>query len=55
MGPELHYQVMIDRAAELQQEAREHRLARQSQAGAKARQRSGQRRLRAAFGKLRTS
>ncbi|WP_182898318.1 hypothetical protein [Microbispora sp. H10830] len=55
MGPELQYQVMISRAAELQEEAADHRLARQAQAGRKAQQRSGQRRLRAAFGKLRTS
>ncbi|GIH52201.1 hypothetical protein [Microbispora rosea] len=55
MGPELHYQVMINRAAELQEEAAAHRRARQAQAGRKAQERSGQRRLRAAFGKLRTS
>ncbi|MEU7881073.1 hypothetical protein [Microbispora bryophytorum] len=55
MGPELHYQLMISRAAELQEEAADHRRARQAQAGRKAQQRSGQRRLRAAFGKLRTS
>ncbi|MEV4293984.1 hypothetical protein [Microbispora rosea] len=55
MGPELHYQVMINRATELQEEAAAHRRARQALAGRKAQQRSGQRRLRAAFGKLRTS
>ncbi|MEN3534791.1 hypothetical protein AAH991_06735 [Microbispora sp. ZYX-F-249] len=55
MGPELHYQVMINRAAELQEEAAGHRRAREAQAALKSRQRSGQRRLRAAFGKLRTS
>ncbi|GAB3137087.1 hypothetical protein [Microbispora hainanensis] len=55
MGPELHYQVMINRATELQEEAAAHRRAREAQSGLKAQQRSGHRRLRAAFGKLRTS
>ena len=55
MGPELHYQVMLNRASELQEEAASHRRAREAQADRKARQRTGQRRLRAAFGKLRTS
>lgn len=55
MGPELHYQLIINRAAELQQEAAGHRRAREAQASMKAQQRSGGRRLRAAFGKLRTS
>ncbi|MBX6383236.1 MAG: hypothetical protein IRZ07_09740 [Microbispora sp.] len=55
MGPELHYQVIVSRAAELREEAANHRRARQAQAAQKTKQRSGQRRLRAAFGKLRTS
>ncbi|ETK34163.1 hypothetical protein GCM10009530_07770 [Microbispora corallina] len=55
MGPELHYQFVINRAAELQQEAASHRRVREAQAARKAQQQSGNRRLRAAFGKLRTS
>ncbi|GLW23458.1 MULTISPECIES: hypothetical protein [Microbispora] len=53
MGPELHYQIMINRAAELQEEAASHRRARQALASLKAQQRS--RRLRGTFGKLRSS
>ncbi|GAA4213385.1 hypothetical protein AB0C10_03715 [Microbispora amethystogenes] len=53
MGPELHYQIMINRAAELQEEAASHRRARQALAGLKAQQRA--RRLRGTFGKLRNS
>jgi hypothetical protein len=56
MGPELQYQFAINRATELQEEAASYRLARQAQAQRKAsHQHSGHRRLRAAFGKLRTS
>ncbi|MCT9931915.1 hypothetical protein N5079_17045 [Planotetraspora sp. A-T 1434] len=54
MGPELHYQIVINRAAELQEEAASHRRAREAVAGRKA-HRTGQRRLRAVFGKPRTS
>lgn len=53
MGPELHFQLMINRAAELHAEAAEHRRARQSSAAREAQRRGGQRRLRAAFGKFR--
>jgi hypothetical protein len=55
MGPELHYQIVIHRMSELQEEAAAHRLAREARAAQKAHQRSGHRRLRGAFGKLRIS
>ncbi|MEV7965699.1 hypothetical protein AB0O34_06920 [Sphaerisporangium sp. NPDC088356] len=55
MGPEIHYQLITNRVAELHDEASNHRLAREAVAGRKARELAPQRRLRAAFGKLRTS
>ncbi|WP_214109593.1 hypothetical protein [Acrocarpospora catenulata] len=55
MGPELHYQLIINRVAELQREATSHRRAREAQAAKKAKQRSGERSARASFGKLRAS
>jgi len=51
MGPELHYQIIINRVAELQEEAASHRRARLAQSNRKAHQRAGQRRLRGVFGK----
>ncbi|MFC4588671.1 hypothetical protein [Sphaerisporangium corydalis] len=56
MAPEIHYQLITSRVAELQQEAADHRLARLAVNGKN--KESGERshpRLRAAFGKLRTS
>ncbi|MET8139523.1 hypothetical protein ABZU32_04340 [Sphaerisporangium sp. NPDC005288] len=55
MAPELHYQLIISRVAELHAEAGEHRRAREAASGRKARSEGSQHRLRAAFGKLRTS
>ncbi|WP_248964736.1 hypothetical protein [Sphaerisporangium perillae] len=55
MAPELHYQLIINRVAELHEEASNHRRANEAIAGRKAQARSSQQRLRAAFGKLRTS
>ncbi|GAA5079168.1 hypothetical protein HNP84_009842 [Thermocatellispora tengchongensis] len=51
MGPELHYQMIINRVAELHEEAATHRQVREAEKGRK----SGERRHRAAFGKLRAS
>ncbi|GAA1013429.1 hypothetical protein Aple_054220 [Acrocarpospora pleiomorpha] len=55
MGPELHYQLIINRVAELHEEASSHRRAREAQASRKAHQRSASRRHRAGLGKSRTS
>ncbi|MFG1879929.1 hypothetical protein ACGFIV_34370 [Sphaerisporangium sp. NPDC049003] len=55
MGPEIHYQLIVNRVAELREEASDHRRARQATQGRKSPERGSQRRLRAAFGKLRTS
>jgi hypothetical protein len=55
MGPELQYQMMISRVAELREEAADHRRAREARSSRKAHERSGNRRLRAAFGKFRTT
>ncbi|GAA3793698.1 hypothetical protein GCM10022226_11250 [Sphaerisporangium flaviroseum] len=55
MLPEFQYQLIVDRVAELHQEASDHRRANLAVAGKKARERSSQQRLRTAFGKLRTS
>jgi hypothetical protein len=55
MLPEIHYQLIVSRVAELHQEASDHRLARQAAEAKKARERGSQRRLRVGFGKLRTS
>ncbi|GAA1299990.1 hypothetical protein Psi02_21980 [Planotetraspora silvatica] len=54
MGPELQYQLIINRVADLQVEAADHRRARQAKAAQKARQRDGHRR-RGVFGKTTTS
>ncbi|MBP2706486.1 hypothetical protein JOL79_22005 [Microbispora sp. RL4-1S] len=55
MGPEIHYQFVVGRAAELQREAADQRRVREAASARKASQRSGERRQRGAFGKLRTS
>ncbi|MEU9887033.1 hypothetical protein AB0M95_29130 [Sphaerisporangium sp. NPDC051017] len=55
MAPELHYQLIVDRVAELQREAHDHRRAREAAAGRKSRESGSPKRVRAAFGKLRTS
>jgi hypothetical protein len=55
MGPELQYQMIINRVADLQGEAASHRLVREAKAAKKAREHSGDRRRRGAFGKLSTS
>ncbi|WP_405143921.1 hypothetical protein OG589_40110 [Sphaerisporangium sp. NBC_01403] len=55
MAPEIHYQLIASRVAELHEEASNHRRAREAVDGRKVRESSPQRRLRAAFGKLRTS
>ncbi|GIH68989.1 hypothetical protein [Sphaerimonospora thailandensis] len=57
MGPELHYQMIMSRTAELRQEAARQRLAREARAARKGGEPSGgeRHRSRAVFGKLRTS
>jgi hypothetical protein len=55
MAPEIHYQLVLNRVAELHEEASNHRRVREAIAGRKAREGGSHRRLRAAFGKLRTS
>ncbi|MEO3853689.1 hypothetical protein [Acrocarpospora sp. B8E8] len=55
MGPELHYQLIINRVAELHEEATSHRRAREAQASRKAHQRSASRRLRGGLNKFRSS
>ncbi|GII64168.1 hypothetical protein Skr01_42530 [Sphaerisporangium krabiense] len=55
MYPEIHYQLIVDRVAELHREADDHRRAREATSGRKAGARGPQRRVRAVFGKLRTS
>ncbi|GAA4561413.1 hypothetical protein [Planotetraspora kaengkrachanensis] len=50
MGPELHYQLIINRVADLQEEAADHRRARQAKAAKKAHESGGTRR-RGVFGK----
>jgi hypothetical protein len=52
MGPELQYQLIINRVADLQEEAADHRRARQAKAAQKAR---GGHRWRGVFGKTTTS
>ncbi|GII53440.1 hypothetical protein Pth03_18290 [Planotetraspora thailandica] len=52
MGPELQYQMIINRVADLRGEAAAHRLVREAKAARKARERSSERRQRGAFGKL---
>ncbi|MDH2429936.1 hypothetical protein [Sphaerisporangium sp. TRM90804] len=54
MAPELHYQLIVHRRTELQNEAGAHRRAREAVAGRKARE-SGTERRRVVFGKLRTT
>ncbi|GII89167.1 hypothetical protein Ssi03_71570 [Sphaerisporangium siamense] len=54
MSPEIHYQLIVDRVAELHREADDHRRAREVTNGKAAASRP-QRRMRAVFGKLRTS
>ncbi|GAA4588997.1 hypothetical protein GCM10023194_42050 [Planotetraspora phitsanulokensis] len=53
MGPELQYQLIINRVADLQEEAANHRRARQAKSARKAHER-GERR-RGVFGKTTTS
>ncbi|MEO3860976.1 hypothetical protein [Acrocarpospora sp. B8E8] len=55
MGPELHYQLIISRVAELHEEARSHRRASEAQPSRKAYQRGASRRRRAGLGMFRTS
>lgn len=56
MDPDLHYQVMVSRSAELREEAARHSLVRKAKAAKKAGERSGGKRdPRAASGGLRTS
>ncbi|WP_181871096.1 hypothetical protein [Sphaerisporangium album] len=55
MAPEIHYQLIVNRVAELHQEARDHRRASEAVAGRKARESGSPKRVRATFGKLRTS
>ncbi|MCW2877395.1 MAG: hypothetical protein JWQ95_1495 [Sphaerisporangium sp.] len=55
MAPEIHYQLILNRVAELHAEASNHRRASQAIEGKKAQGRAPQQRLRAAFGKLRTA
>ncbi|MEV0971334.1 hypothetical protein [Microtetraspora glauca] len=54
MGPELHYQLIISRAAELREEAANHRTVRAAIMALKERRRDGHR-TRASFGKSRTA
>ncbi len=53
MGPEMHYELMVSRAAELREEAAGYRRAREARADRRARD-AGHRR-RATFGKFRTT
>jgi hypothetical protein len=53
MGPELHYQLIINRVAELHEEASNHRRVREAERTRKSRR--SDRRHRAELGKLRTS
>ncbi|GII80141.1 hypothetical protein Sru01_51230 [Sphaerisporangium rufum] len=55
MGPEIHYQLIANRVAELRAEAAEHRRVREALAGRAGKSRGSERRSRAVFGKLRTS
>ncbi|WP_214415325.1 hypothetical protein [Sphaerisporangium fuscum] len=56
MAPELHYQLIVNRVSELHHEAEAHRRANEAAASRKAAKNGGpQRRVRAVFGKLRTS
>ncbi|MET9065528.1 hypothetical protein ACWDR1_10435 [Streptosporangium sandarakinum] len=50
MNPELHYQVMNNRTAELQRKAGEHRLAREAKAASE--NRSGGERRRSFFSRI---
>jgi hypothetical protein len=54
MGPELQYQLIINRVADLQEQAADHRRARQAKAAQKAHERGGHRR-RGVFGKITNS
>ncbi|GLX96059.1 hypothetical protein GT755_26425 [Herbidospora sp. NEAU-GS84] len=51
MAPELHYQIIINRVAELQNEATTYRRVREAE---KTRERGGHHRLRASLGKFRS-
>ncbi|GAA3142903.1 hypothetical protein GCM10010466_37340 [Planomonospora alba] len=51
MGPELHFQVMVNRNAELREEAAQHRLAREAEAVRKSRSEGARRRGLRFFGK----
>ena len=53
MGPEIQYQMIISRVAELREEASHERRAREAVASRKAHGRAH--RVRAAFGKIRTA
>jgi hypothetical protein len=55
MNPELHYELIISRVAELHEEARCHSRVREAQTSRKAHQRGASRRLRAGLGMFRTS
>lgn len=54
MGPELHRQLIINRVADLHEEATNNRRAREAQTAIKGQRRGGHHRLRTAFGKFRT-
>ncbi|MBO3746903.1 hypothetical protein J5X84_12560 [Streptosporangiaceae bacterium NEAU-GS5] len=55
MGPEIQYQMIISRVAELHEEASHERRARAAKAARKADERSSHRRARGAFGKFRSA
>lgn len=55
MGPELHYQLILNRVAELQQEASSHRRAREARSAKKPHEQGPSRRVRAGLGKFRAS
>ena len=55
MGPEMHYQLILNRVAELQEEASSHRKAREARAAKKSHEQESSRRVRAGLGKFRTS
>jgi hypothetical protein len=55
MGPELHYELIVNRVTEMHETAAEHRRAREAGKHRKAAERTRTSRNRSLFGKLRTS
>jgi hypothetical protein len=55
MGPDIQYQMIISRVADLREEAAGYRRVREAQSARKGHEGGGHRRLRAAFGKFRTT